>query len=90
MFTDQPPSIVIMQLDQRLDVAPLPVSAVHELPGLLQAKAYVVAASPPLPLVRLRRRRRLGNLRPPATRFWCALIKEIICNYSLYVVQVDC
>lgn len=40
-----------MQFDQGLDVAPLSVPAVHEFPGLLEAEADVVAASPPLPAV---------------------------------------
>lgn len=52
VLTNQPPSIVVMQFDQRLYVALLSVSAVHEFPWLLQTKTHVVTTTAPLPPVR--------------------------------------
>lgn len=70
----QPPSVVVVQFDQGLDVTALPVSAVHELPGFLEAEAHIVAAAPPLPPVRGNGGRGESDGRSAAaTRFWYSL-----------------
>lgn len=68
-----------MKLNQRLYVAFFPVTAVHELSGLLQAKAYVVTAAPPLPPVRGdggRGESDRGHV--PATGFWRTLFTRAL------------
>lgn len=85
ILTNQPPSVMVMQFDQRLYVASFPVSAVHEFPGLLETKSDVVATSSPLPTVCWDLRRRQSDGLTTATWFWCSLEKI---TFKIFVIIV--
>lgn len=79
IITNQPPSVMVMEFDQRLDIASLPIPAIHKLSRFLEAKAHVVAAAPPLPPIG-RHRGGGKNWLPSTAGLWYTLKKNAYNN----------